>query len=583
MPIGQIEVPFPTSSQPGIRSQESGGRIINGYIEPLSASAPSPVIRRRAPGLRNFATTVRSGFRGGIEFQASAFTAWENRLVRNGIAGGAAIDVGAMAGTAKGFFARNNRVPSGGADHGPDLVFVDPDGNAFSWDPNHSGTAPAVLVRPAGMGVPNSVCCIDGFFVFTLGNGQVWSSDLNDLTIQPLAFATAESKPDGLTRGLPWTGNLFLMGPATTEVWANVGTSPFPFQRSVVIPRGIAGPYCVAGFEDNFSRALCWVADDNTVVRLNGYQPEKISPPDLDGLIEDVTDKTKLEMSVYMARGHAFLALSASKASPSSPWPEWTWVFDLNNDRWAERNSHLRARSRIVGGFYAFNKWMCGDLASGSVYEISDQVHTEALTFAITGAAAVPAGDPLNGVAGRIRLTIGSTSALQDSMRVTVSGVGGTTEANGIWSIDVKDSTKVDLAGSTFVNAFTSGGTLSQFQPLRFRLESGAVENFPVGARVGRFDAEFVTGVGVADGLDPIQTDPTVEISWSDDGGQTYYAPIQRKLGRQAQTRELVSLISCTGRSGWTARRWRIDVSDPVHVGFMAAYQNVSPKVSDIG
>jgi len=120
-------------------------------------------------------------------------------------------------------------------------------------------------------------------------------------------------------------------------------------------------------------------------------------------------------------------------------------------------------------------------------------------------------------------------------------------------------------------------------QPFRWRLESGAVENFPVGARVGRFDAEFVTGVGMASGIDPIQTDPVVEISWSDDGGQTYYAPIQRKLGRQAQTRQLVSLISCTGRSSWNARRWRLDIADPVHVGFMGAYQNISPKVSDIG
>ena len=74
-----------------------------------------------------------------------------------------------------------------------------------------------------------------------------------------------------------------------------------------------------------------------------------------------------------------------------------------------------------------------------------------------------------------------------------------------------------------------------------------------------------------------------VEISWSDDGGNTYYAPIQRKLGKQAQTRELVSLIACTGRSSWNARRWRIDIADPVYVGFMAAYQNISPKVSDIG
>jgi hypothetical protein len=460
-------------------------------VEPLGANAPAPTIWRRAPGLRNFGTTTRTGFRGGAIFEGTLYCALANNLVTFTAAGGAATPVGTpngFSGVSKGFFARNNKAPVA------DKVFCDPDGNYAFFD-----NTTFSMNYDTDLTGPNSVCSIDGFFIFTIADGRVFASDLNSTNISALSFATAESKPDGLTRAVPWAGNLFLFGPATTEVWSNVGAVPFPFQRSVVIPRGIAGPYCVAGFEDNFSRALVWVADDNTVVRLNGYTPEKISPPDLDGLIEDVTDKTMLEMSVYMARGHAFLILSASKAVPASPWREWSWVFDLNNNRWAERQSYLRDRSRITGGFYAFNKWLCGDMLSGNVQEISDQAYTE---------------------------------------------IG---------------------------------------QPFRWRLESGAVENFPVGGRVGRFDCEFVTGVGNASGLDPIETDPTVEISWSDDGGQTYYAPILRKLGRQSQTRQLVSLISCTGRSGWTARRWRLDISDPVHVGFMAAYQNVSPKVSDIG
>ena len=153
-----------------------------------------------------------------------------------------------------------------------------------------------------------------------------------------------------------------------------------------------------------------WVADDNTVVRLNGYQPEKISPPDLDGLIENVTNKSELEMSVYMARGHAFVILSSLT---------WSWVFDLNNNKWAERKSYLRERSRITGGVYAFGKWLCGDIASGNVNWITDERHTEI-------------------------------------------------------------NPDVTLPPDIF----------------RWRLESGAVENFPVGGRVGRADFDFVTGVG---------------------------------------------------------------------------------------
>jgi len=166
----------------------------------------------------------------------------------------------------------------------------------------------------------------------------------------------------------------------------------------------------------------------------------------------------------------------------------------------------------------------------------------------ITGAVAGTAFSTPTGTANRIRLTVTTTVMYRDGDAGTVSGVGGVTEANGTWSFDVIDGTHVELNGSTFVHAYTSGGVLT----------------------------------GLAS-IEPIETDPVVEISWSDDGGQTYYAPIIRKLGRQAQTRQLVSLIACTGRSSWNARRWRLAIADPVYVGFMAAYQNVSPKVSDIG
>jgi hypothetical protein len=654
-----LQVPFPDSSMPGTHSQESGGRIINAYVEPLGAGAPSPIIYRRAPGMRNWATTTRVGFRGALEVNGTLYSAWTNRIVKSGSIGGPAIDLGNMTGTAKGFWARNTNGLAVAGDPAPGVVFCDADGNYASIDTAANTVTTNFL--SGSMPAPNSVCVIDNFFMWTIANGQVFASNFNSVNVGTLSVATAESKADGLIRGVPWIGQLFLFGPTTTEVWSNAGTTPFPFQRAVVIPRGIAGPFCVSGFEDNFSRALVWVADDNTVVRLNGYSPEKISPPDLDGLIEQVTDKRQLEMSCFISRGHAFILLSAT-AGPT--WHEWSWVFDLNTDKWAERQSYQRLRTRITGGLYSFGKWLCGDtVATSQIQEITDQVTTEPpRPQAVLGAVAGSGTPPC------VRLAVADASQL--GTRVSVTGVVGTTEANSIWVTSVMDPTHIELVGSVFTNAYVSGGIVADAAdlPLRWRLESGAVENFPVGARVGRFDAEFVTGVGIVQGtrtvavsgavvgtggkvrltvtstanladgnavtvsgvggvteangtwpvdvidgthlelngsafvvgppphvytsggvltmltpIDPIETDPVVEISWSDDGGNTYYAPIQRKLGRQAMTRQLVSLISCTGRSSWNARRWRLDVADPVYVGFMGAYQNVSPKVSDIG
>ena len=112
------------------------------------------------------------------------------------------------------------------------------------------------------------------------------------------------------------------------------------------------------------------------------------------------------------------------------------------------------------------------------------------------------------------------------------------------------------------------------------RIESGPVQSFPFGFAVGRADFNFVTGVGNAAGQDPIETDPSVEISWSDDGGLTWSNPLIRRLGRQARPEQLVSLVACTGRATWHGRRWRIDVADPVYAALIGASQSEDARVT---
>lgn len=108
-----------------------------------------------------------------------------------------------------------------------------------------------------------------------------------------------------------------------------------------------------------------------------------------------------------------------------------------------------------------------------------------------------------------------------------------------------------------------------------FRLESGLVSAFPNRTRVARADFEFVTGVGVATGLDPIQTDPTAMISWSNDGGYYWSNPLFRKIGRQSDGTRRV-YVTNTGLTGAIGRRWRLDVSDPVYAGIIAGKQSVN-------
>jgi surface protein len=59
---------------------------------------------------------------------------------------------------------------------------------------------------------------------------------------------------------------------------------------------------------------------------------------------------------------------------------------------------------------------------------------------------------------GLIRITTGSAHGRATGEKIFISGVTGTTEANGGWIITVIDATNFDLQSSTFSNTYVSGG-----------------------------------------------------------------------------------------------------------------------------
>ena len=67
--------------------------------------------------------------------------------------------------------------------------------------------------------MPAGVTVIDGYFVFPIGDGRCFASELNATSVSALSFGKAEYKPDGLVRAVAWAGRLYLFGTETTEVW----------------------------------------------------------------------------------------------------------------------------------------------------------------------------------------------------------------------------------------------------------------------------------------------------------------------------------------------------------------------------
>lgn len=97
---------------------------------------------------------------------------------------------------------------------------------------------------------------------------------------------------------------------------------------------------------------------------------------------------------------------------------------------------------------------------------------------------------------GEIRLTVASTDGMETGDVKEIVDVAGTTEANGEWTITVVDGTHIDLDGSTFANAYNSGGYIEgSIDDLEISLDDFSAATLD---QTGFFNAEhklcFLTG-----------------------------------------------------------------------------------------
>ena len=579
MPDSSIPIVFPLSSFPGASSQESAGRIVNAYSEPVddpqAPSGPSTAVWRRSPGLtqHNSGPTGQTGYRGGLIVGALSYEVWSGNLSTVDV-NGIYASVGAIAGTKKVSIARNQAAT-------PDVVIVDPDNGAFT---STGGSAPVAYtgIPAASMPQPNSVCFQDGYFFFGIANCQVFATQTNSLDMNALTFITLESKSDVVgQRVIAYAGVLLGFTSGGLEIWQDSAQPfpAFPYTRQAVLPYGLIQPAAIAGFETGFDN-LIWVAQDYGVYQLTwgSYSPSKISPPDLDRFIEtEIGRKNLLEAGCYEFAGKKFWTLTSNAASV-------TWEFNLSTQKWNERTSlslaiGAQSRWRGSGGHPAFNKWLLGDSQSGNILFVDDTNYSDNGAPQLVRIESGPVnGFPqqfritradfefVTGVGGSVgnvtksvlnvtaspvfpltRVTVNNTARMLTGDQVNITGVAGTggvdTFTNGTWIITVIDGFNIDLQGSVFQGVYTGGG--------------------------------FVTDVTVPDNV----INPTVAISCSKDGGTNWGNPLIRALGQQAKPSRVRLSVKAMGQSGPMGVRWRLDVSDAVYTALLKASMSSDPRI----
>src|ERR1044072_7378434 len=409
-------VPFPVTSAPGARPQESAGRLVNAYAVKTEQGARGPLKWLRAPGLRELANVSgRAGYRGFIEVNGNVLAVLEDRAVLIAKSAGmvSVTDLGALDGTGLVTIAKNNAAPVG------DIVAVTEEG-AFNLyiDDVPDNFADADLPQP------NSVSGVKGYFAFTIADGRLFASDLNSVNLNALSFTTA---PGRLLRGVSYRDEWFVFGDNFCQIYRDAGLSPFPFDLVATIPVGLAGTQASAGGERGFTGTMAWAAQDDVVYKLSGYTPQPVSTEDVSRDIAATPDKGALEASVYMSNGNTFWVLTRPGV--------WSWTLNVTTGTWGERASYDQQSWRAARTIKAFSTWLAGDRHSGKLFEIGADVFREGddpLVFEVVSGAVLASPN---------RLAIGRP----DVGMVGAGGrAGGGREGESLKTISV---TRLGLAG----------------------------------------------------------------------------------------------------------------------------------------
>lgn len=585
-----VPVPWPTSTFPGGANlvgdiggytvangaQESGGRLLNVHSEPLGPGAPNQAVWHRDPGLTLFSSTGQAGYRNSILVNNTIYAVFANALVTVDAAGNATLQ-GSLPGTDWCSLAQTQASP-------PDVVAVSPANGAYRLTSAGVPIAPVVYNGGGNLPQPNSVTFQDGYLFYGIGDCRVFASPLNSVgTINSLTFITLQAKSSAIgMRVIAFSGQLFCFTDKSCEVWTDAATPApsFPYSRLQVLEFGLLQTSAISGYQDGFAQ-LFWVAQDYGVYTLTpgSLAPQKISPPDLDRMIEaHYRDGHQIMAGAHIFAGKRMFTLShQSSTAPDAA--AWTWQFNVTSGQWNERSSFqagIMTRWRGEGGHGAFGRWLVGDAqATGNLCLIDFENYTElnqpilarlesgaveafpgrlrvvrsdfdfvrgvgrvnqAVTCLVTSAGLGPGGQVI------MIITIPKVGVINTGDTVQVSGVLGTTEANGNWIVTMLAPTQMVLQGSIFSNTYTSGGTVVDITP-----PSTVV-------------------------------DPQCSIGWSDDGGVNWKGPILRKLGHQSAGKTYRVSVKNTGMTTDLGRRWRWEVTDPVYVGFMGSTQHSNPR-----
>ena len=217
---------------------------------------------------------------------------------------------------------------------------------------------------------------VDNYFVYNDPQTQQWAaSNLLSPITYGLSYASKFTGPDNLVSLIVDHGQVYLLGETTSEVWSDVGTFPFPFQR---IPgsssqHGIAAKFSVARLGNSFAYLSQNSRGQAEIVMMNGYFPQRISTHAVENTLANQYVADAIAYT-YQIEGHEVYVISF-------PTLDLTWAYDISTQMWHKwlwvdsNNVYHRHRSNCHALFQNLN--LVGDWQNGIIYQIDANNYTD--------------------------------------------------------------------------------------------------------------------------------------------------------------------------------------------------------------
>ncbi|CAB4127806.1 Bacteriophage P22, Gp10, DNA-stabilising [uncultured Caudovirales phage] len=210
---------------------------------------------------------------------------------------------------------------------------------------------------------------VDNYFVYNNPNTQQWGSTNPLSPISPnLSFSSKDGSPDDLLSIIVDHREVYLLGETSSEVWVDVGTFPFPFQRvpGTNTQHGIAAKFSVSRIGNSFAYVSRNSRGQGQIMMMQGYIPTRISTHAVEQSLLGQTITNAIAWT-YQQEGHECYVVTF-------PSLNLTWVYDISTQLWHKwlyvnnQNEFQRHRGNCSAVFQGLVT--VGDYANGQLYTL---------------------------------------------------------------------------------------------------------------------------------------------------------------------------------------------------------------------